>query len=67
MGIAWVLVVVSEMVAVKSGLGFTLWDAYYYARMDIIVCAMISIGLLGYVSDWALRLLDRRLTSWARA
>ncbi len=49
MGIAWVLVVprpVSEMVAVKSGLGFTLWDAYYYARMDIIVCAMLSIGLL---------------------
>lgn len=67
MGIAWVLVVVSEMVAVKSGLGFTLWDAYYYARMDIIVCAMISIGLLGYVSDWAIRLLDRRLTSWSRA
>jgi ABC-type nitrate/sulfonate/bicarbonate transport system permease component len=28
---------------------------------------MISIGLLGYVSDWAIRLLDQRLTSWARA
>jgi NitT/TauT family transport system permease protein len=67
MGIAWVLVVVSEMVAVKSGLGSTLWDAYYYARMDIIVCAMISIGVLGYAFDWALKVLDRRLTSWARA
>ena len=67
MGIAWVLVVVSEMVAVKSGLGFTLWDAYYYARMDIIVCAMLSIGVLGYACDWALKVLDRRLTAWARA
>ena len=66
MGIAWVLVIVSEMVAVKSGLGFTLWDAYYYARMDIIVCAMLSIGLLGYLSDVLLLLVDRRLTSWAR-
>jgi NitT/TauT family transport system permease protein len=67
MGIAWVLVVVSEMVAVKSGLGFTLWDAYYYARMDIIVCAMLSIGVLGYASDLLLQMLERRLTSWARA
>ena len=67
MGIAWVLVVVSEMVAVKSGLGFTLWDAYYYARMDVIVCAMLSIGVLGYLSDRGLLVLDRRLTRWARA
>jgi NitT/TauT family transport system permease protein len=51
LGLAWVLVIVSEMLAVKGGLGFVLWDAYYYLRMDIIVASMLSVGLLGFLSD----------------
>jgi NitT/TauT family transport system permease protein len=35
-GVAWVLVIVSEMLAVKSGLGYVLWDAYYFLKMDVI-------------------------------
>lgn len=70
LGIAWTAVIVSEMVAVKSGLGYVLWDAYYVGRMDIVIADMISIGLLGYLSDrlivaveaWALRW--RRLQSF---
>lgn len=50
-GMAWVLVIVSEMLAVKGGLGFVLWDSYYYLRMDIIVASMLSVGLLGFLSD----------------
>ena len=51
LGMAWVLVIVSEMLAVKGGLGYVLWDAYYYLRMDVIIAAMMSIGVLGYISD----------------
>lgn len=51
LGMSWVLVIVSEMLAVKGGLGYVLWDAYYYTRMDVIIAAMLSIGVLGYVSD----------------
>ena len=43
-GTAWVGVVVSEMLAVKSGLGYTLWDAYYFGRTDISVGTMITSG-----------------------
>ncbi len=32
LGIGWTAVIVSEMVAVKSGLGYVLWDAYYVGR-----------------------------------
>ena len=65
LALAWVLVIVSEMVAVKSGLGFSLWDAYYFSRIDIIVAAMFSVGILGYVSDQLLQLFARRVTRWA--
>ena len=63
-GMAWVLVVVSEMLAVKGGLGYVLWDSYYYMRMDIIIAAMLSIGLLGFVSDWLILQLGNHVVRW---
>jgi NitT/TauT family transport system permease protein len=67
LGLSWVLLIVAEMVAVKSGLGYELWNAYYYSRMDVIVAAMITIGLLGYFSDAALVFLSARLLAWHEA
>lgn len=67
MGLSWVLVIVAEMVAVKSGLGYELWNAYYYSRMDIIVAAMATIGALGFVCDQLIVVASRRVLSWHRA
>jgi NitT/TauT family transport system permease protein len=64
-GVAWVLVVVAEMVAVRSGLGFVMWSAYQQLRMDVIVATMVSIGLLGFISDWVIVLMQRRLLAWS--
>jgi NitT/TauT family transport system permease protein len=63
-GIAWTAVIVAEMIAVKSGLGYVLWDAYYVGRMDICVATMFSVGLLGFLSDRALQLLARVILRW---
>ena len=67
LGLSWVLLIVAEMVAVKSGLGYELWNAYYYSRMDVIVAAMATIGLLGFLSDAALVWLSSRLLVWHQA
>ncbi len=64
LGIAWTAVVVAEMVAVKTGLGFVLWDAYYIGRMDIVLADMVSIGLIGLLSDGLLVLVEARLLRW---
>jgi len=60
-GIAWTAVIVAEMIAVKSGLGYVLWDAYYVGRMDICVATMFSVGLLGFLSDQVILLAARLL------
>ena len=65
-GIAWVLVIVAEMVAVKSGLGFVLWDAFQFIRMDMIVAAMLSVGIVGFLSDLALVLLGKWVLRWSK-
>lgn len=64
LGIAWTAVIVSEMVAVKSGLGYVLWDAYYIGRMDVVIADMVSIGVLGFLSDRLLLLIQSRLLHW---
>jgi NitT/TauT family transport system permease protein len=66
LGIGWTAVIVAEMVAVKSGLGYVLWDAYYVGRMDIVLADMVSIGLLGYLSDRLIVALEGWLLKWHR-
>lgn len=66
-GSAWMLTVTAEMVAVKSGVGYTLWDSYYFMRYDIVIAAMISIGALGYCSDLVVRRIMARVLHWQHA
>jgi len=65
-GIAWVLVVVAEMIAVKSGLGYLLLDAYYFFRTDVVIACMLSIGLLGFLSDRLVLAVRSRVLAWTR-
>lgn len=64
LGISWTAVIVSEMVAVKSGLGYVLWDAYYVGRMDIVLADMASIGIMGYLSDRLIVMIESRVLVW---
>jgi NitT/TauT family transport system permease protein len=59
-------VIVSEMIAVKSGLGYVLWDAYYVGRMDVVIADMASIGLLGFLSDRLIIALENWVLGWHR-
>ena len=64
MGIAWVLVVVAEILAVRSGLGYLLNDAYLFYRNDVVIAAMLSIRLLGFLSDRLIVLVRDILLTW---
>ncbi|HEX7749499.1 MAG TPA: ABC transporter permease [Bordetella sp.] len=64
LGISWTAVIVSEMVAVKSGLGYVLWDAYYVGRMDIVLADMVSIGLMGFISDRLIVMIEHHVLAW---
>src|SRR5712671_2745815 len=66
MGIAWVLVVVAEILAVRSGLGYLLNDAYLFYRNDVVIAAMFSIGILGFISDCIVVAVRDRLLEWNR-
>jgi NitT/TauT family transport system permease protein len=66
MGIAWVLVVVAEFVGVKGGLGYALWTGFQFSRQDLIVCDIITLGVLGLITDRLILLLARTTIHWSK-
>jgi NitT/TauT family transport system permease protein len=60
MGIAWLVVVAAEMIAVNSGLGFLIVDARNAGnRYDLVVAGMVVIGAIGLLLDLGMRCLER--------
>ncbi|MES2148640.1 MAG: ABC transporter permease [Pseudomonadota bacterium] len=65
-GTAFIVVIVSEMIAVNNGLGFRILEAREYFWSDKIIAGMISIGLLGLAIDFGMNKLNNHLLRWHR-
>ena len=60
LGVAWLVVVAAEMIAVNSGLGYLIIDARNAGkRYDLVVAGMVMIGLIGLVLDLLVRRLEK--------
>ena len=65
LGVAWLVVVAAEMIALHSGLGYMIMDSRNAGnRYDLVVAGMIIIGLIGLALDTIMRLLEG--TRWIR-
>jgi NitT/TauT family transport system permease protein len=59
LGVAWLVVVAAEMIALRSGLGYLIIDSRNAGnRYDLVVAGMIIIGLIGLLLDRLMRLLE---------
>jgi NitT/TauT family transport system permease protein len=65
-GTAFIVVIVSEMIAVNNGLGFRILEAREYFWSDKIMAGMITIGMLGLAIDVAMNRLNNHLLRWHR-
>lgn len=66
LGFAWTYLVVAEMVAANSGLGYAILQAQRFLQTDRIFVGIIIIGVIGLVTDQCLRLLHRKLFPWVK-
>jgi NitT/TauT family transport system permease protein len=65
LGVAWLVVVAAEMIALHSGLGYLIMDSRNAGnRYDLVIAGMIIIGLIGLSLDTTMRLLEG--SKWAR-
>lgn len=65
-GVAFIVVIVAEMIAVNDGLGYRILEAREYFWSDKIVAGMLTIGLLGLAIDSLLARVSSYLLRWHR-
>ncbi|MFG1401409.1 ABC transporter permease [Xanthobacter sediminis] len=65
LGWAWSYLVVAELVAASSGLGYITIKAMRGFQVDVIFMAIATIGVLGLLSDLFFRFLRARVAPWA--
>jgi len=65
-GTAFIVVIVSEMIAVNNGLGYRILEAREFMWSDKIIAGMITIGLLGLAIDQGMNAINRYLLRWHR-
>ncbi len=63
--VAWNLVVVAELIAATSGLGYRITRAQRFLQTDRIFAILIVIGLIGLTIDITLRILRARVGRWS--
>ena len=60
LGWCWTYLIVAEIVASSSGIGYELWTARRYGKTPEVFAGILTIGIIGLVSDQAIRALHRR-------
>ncbi len=65
-GVAFIVVIVAEMIAVNAGLGYRILEAREYFWSDKVIAGMISIGLAGLGIDFLMNKLNAWLLRWHR-
>jgi NitT/TauT family transport system permease protein len=69
LGVAWLVVVAAEMIALRSGLGYLIIDSRNAGnRYDLVIGGMVIIGIIGLSLDGMMRLLEGlRTVRWRYA
>jgi NitT/TauT family transport system permease protein len=60
LGWCWTYLIIAEIVAADSGIGFVIWTARRYMKTPEVMAGVVAIGIIGLVTDQLLRLLHRR-------
>jgi ABC-type nitrate/sulfonate/bicarbonate transport system permease component len=63
-GVAWFSLVAGEMVSGQYGLGYLINTSYTMVQYPTMVIGMITLGVVGYVTSAAIRILGNYLMQW---
>ena len=65
LGWAWTYVIVAELIGSSSGIGHMITDSQALLNTGQIIFGIIVIGVIGLISDFAFKALNRRLFAWS--
>ena len=63
-GVGWMCVVAAEMMGARNGLGYMIQTNRVLFEIPNILVGMITIGLIGFITNELMRVLETRLLPW---
>ena len=67
LGWAWTYVIVAELIGASSGIGHMIMDSQALLNTGQIIFGIVVIGIIGLISDFLFKALNRRLFPWSLA
>lgn len=64
MGACWFSLVAAEILSGSAGLGYKVWETYYYVQFPTMVLTMATLGFIGYISSALVRAAGNRMMRW---
>lgn len=64
MGVAWFSLVAGEMISGEYGLGYVIYTSYTMVSYPTMVIGMATLGIVGYLSSAAVRIVGHLLMRW---
>lgn len=64
LSMAWLCVVAAELLAATQGIGYLLTDGRETSRPDLVLVAIITLALMGKITDSLLKSLETKALSW---
>ena len=67
LGWAWTYVIVAELIGASSGIGHMIMDSQALLNTGQIIFGIVVIGVIGLISDFLFKALNRRVFAWSLA
>src|SRR5262249_11279467 len=64
LAVSFIVLVASEFVATKSGIGYLIWNSWELLQVDVMFVGIVTIGILGLITSALLQEIERKAIAW---
>src|SRR6266566_1122486 len=64
LAVSFIVLVASEFVATKSGIGYLIWNSWELLQVDVMFVGIVTIGILGLITSVLFQEIERKAIPW---
>jgi NitT/TauT family transport system permease protein len=64
LAVSFIVLVASEFVATKSGIGYLIWNSWELLQVDVMFVGIVTVGILGLIATVVLQEIERKVIPW---
>src|SRR5215471_15171482 len=64
LAVSFIVLVASEFVATKSGIGYLIWNSWELLQVDVMFVGIVTIGILGLITSALFQEVERKAIPW---